>query len=162
MHVPRQAHFDAIYRILRYLKGTPEKGIVFQRHDNLNVEVYTKVDWASSMTNRRSTSGHYSFVRENLVTWQSKKKSVWLQEVEAEFKALVHGICGGILIRRLLEELTFIQTRSMRIYCDNKAAISIVHNLVLHDRTKHIEVDKHFIKEKIDAEVICLPYLPTT
>lgn len=50
----------------------------------------------------------------------------------------------------------------IQIYCDNKTAISIAHNLVLHGRTKHIEVDKHFIKEKIEAETICIPYLPTS
>lgn len=49
----------------------------------------------------------------------------------------------------------------MKVYCDNKAAISIAHNPVLHDRTKHIEVDKHFIKEKINAGIICMTYFPT-
>ena len=82
--------------------------------------------------------------------------------VEAEFRALAHGICGGIWIRRLLEKLRFTQTRLMCSYGDNKAAISIAHNPVLHDRTKHIEVDKYFIKEKVDARVIYIPYLLTT
>ena len=64
---------------------------------------------------------------------------------EAEFRALDHGICEGIWIRTLLEELRFSQTMPMpmpmRIHCDSKAAISIAHNHVLHDRTKHTEVD---------------------
>ena len=50
----------------------------------------------------------------------------------------------------------------IKIYCDNKAGISIAHNLVLHDRTKHVKVDRHFIKEKIDSGMICIPYVPTT
>ena len=81
---------------------------------------------------------------------------------KAEFRALSHGICEGIWIRRLLEELRFTQTMPTRIYCDNKVSISSAHDLVLHDRMKHIEVDKHFIKEKIDAGVICISYLSTT
>ena len=81
---------------------------------------------------------------------------------EAEFRAVAHGICEGMWIKRILEELKFPQSKPIKIYCDNKAAISIAHNPVLHDRTKHIEVDKHFIKEKIDAGIICMPYLPTT
>ena len=98
-----------------------------------------------------------------MVTWRSKKQSVVARSsAEAEFRALAHGICEGIWIKRILEELKFAQIMPIRIYCDNKAAISIAHNPVLHDRTKHIEVDKHFIKEKIDAGVICIPYLPTT
>ena len=64
-------------------------------------------------------------------------------------------------IKRLLEELRVENSLPMRLYCDNKAAIAIAHNLVLHDRTKHVEVDKHFIKEKIDSGLICLPYIPT-
>ena len=88
---------------------------------------------------------------------------------KAYFRALAHVICEGIWIRRLLEELrltqtmqSFIAKEKAAIYCDNKAAISIAHNPVLHDRTKHIEVDKHFVKEKIKARVICISYLPTT
>ncbi|GMP88706.1 hypothetical protein CsSME_00040591 [Camellia sinensis var. sinensis] len=61
----------------------------------------------------------------------------------------------------ILEELKLSHPTPMKVYCDNKAAISIAHNPVLHDRTKHIEVDKHFIKEKINAGIICMTYLPT-
>lgn len=80
---------------------------------------------------------------------------------EAEFRALAHGINRGIWIRRLFEELRFTQTISMHIHCNNKAAISIFHNPILHDKTNHIEGDEHFIKEKVDAGVVCIPYLPT-
>lgn len=81
---------------------------------------------------------------------------------EAEFRALAHGMCEGIWIKIILEEFKFPRTKPIRIYCDNKVVISIAHNPVLHDRTKHIEVDKHFIKEKIDTGAICIPYRPTT
>ena len=80
---------------------------------------------------------------------------------EAEFRALAHGICEAIWIKRVLDELRVQVITPIRIYCDNKAAISIAHNPVLHDRTKHIEVDKHFIKEKIESGLICIPYVPT-
>ena len=81
---------------------------------------------------------------------------------EAEFKASTHGICKGIWIRRLLEELRFSQKMPMLIYCDNKATISIAHSPVLHDRTEHSEGDKHFMKEKIVQGIICIPYLLRT
>lgn len=68
----------------------------------------------------------------------------------------------GVWIKRLLEDLKIPYSSPMKVYNDNKAAISIAHNLVLHDRTKHVEVDKHFIKEKIDNGMICMPYAPTT
>ena len=73
MHLPGQEHFEAVYRNLRYLKGTPEKGLLFKICGHLQIEVYIDVDWAGSITDGRSTSGYCSFVGGNLVTWQSKK-----------------------------------------------------------------------------------------
>lgn len=77
---------------------------------------------------------------------------MWWQEssAEAEFEAIVHGICEALWIKRLLEELKVTNSLPMKLYCDNKAAITIAHNPANHDRTKHVEVDKHFIKEKIE------------
>ncbi|EXB92388.1 hypothetical protein L484_021372 [Morus notabilis] len=73
MHAPGQVHFDAAYRILRYLKGTLGKGLMFRRQNDLQIEVYTDADWAGSPTDRRSTSGYCTFIRGNLATWRSKK-----------------------------------------------------------------------------------------
>ncbi|XP_038887145.1 uncharacterized mitochondrial protein AtMg00810-like [Benincasa hispida] len=116
MHAPESVYFEAVYRILRYLKGTPGKGILFMKHDHLNIEVYTDADWAGSTTDRRSISWYCSFVGGNLVTWQSKKQSVVARSsAEAEFRAIAHGICEGIWIRRLLEELNFSHTMPIRI-----------------------------------------------
>lgn len=80
---------------------------------------------------------------------------------EAEFRSVAHGICEVLWIRRILEELKIHSPPPMKVYCDNKSAIAIAHNLVLHDRTKHVEIDKHFIKEKIDRGDICMVYVPS-
>ena len=94
MHSPGTDHFDAVYRILRYLKGTPGKGLLFGNHGHLQVEIYTDTDWAGSKTNRRSTSGYCAFVGGNLVTWRSKKQNVVARSsAEAEFRVVAHGIC---------------------------------------------------------------------
>ena len=79
---------------------------------------------------------------------------------EVEFKSIALGICEVLWIRQLLEELKI--SSGLPMYCENKSAISIAHNLVLHDRTKTVEVDNHFIKEKIENKLICMPYIPTT
>jgi len=162
MHAPGPAHFEAVYRILKYLKGTPGKGLLFKPQGHLQIEAYTDADWAGSIVDRRSTSGYCSFVGGNLVTWRSKKQNVVARSsAEAEFRAVAHGICEIMWIRRLLEELKATKSSPMKLYCDNKAAISIAHNPVLHDRTKHVEVDKHFIKEKIDNGLVHMEHIPT-
>mgnify|MGYP003703484443 CR=1 FL=1 len=74
MHSPGAEHVEAVYKILRYLKGTPGRGLLFKKHGHLQVEEYTDADWAGSVTDRRSTSGYCSFVGGNLVTWRSKTR----------------------------------------------------------------------------------------
>ncbi|RVX01052.1 Retrovirus-related Pol polyprotein from transposon TNT 1-94 [Vitis vinifera] len=150
MNNPTEKHMTAVIRILRYLKMTPGKGLFFQRTTNKEIEIFSDADWAGSVTDRRSTSGYCSFVWGNLVTWRSKKQSVVARSsAEAEFRAMAQGICEGIWLNRLLEELRVPLKHPMVLYCDNQAAISIAKNPVHHDRTKHVEIDRHFIKEKI-------------
>lgn len=72
---------------------------------------------------------------------------------------MANGLCEILWIQRVLKELRVEINLPMKLFCDNKAAISIAHNHVQHDRTKHIEVDRHFIKEKLEAGVICIPFV---
>ena len=96
------------------------------------------------------------------MTWRSKKQSVVAKSsVEAEFRAVAHGICEVLWIKQLLEELKVASPLPIKVFCDNNVAIAIAHNLVLHDRTKYVEVDKHFIKEKLENGLIVMPYIPT-
>lgn len=92
---------------------------------------------------------------------EQKHSMVIRSSDQAEFKVVAHEICEGMWIKRLLEKLKMDKNNPMKVYCDHKATIFITHYLVLHDRKKHIEVDKHFIKEKLDKKVICMPYLST-
>ena len=159
MHSPNEVHMDAIYRILRYLKSAPGKGFMFSKHGHLEVERYTDVDWAGSITNRKSTSGCFTFVGGNLVTWRSKKQIVARSSVEAEYRAMSHGVCELLWLRILMGELGFNLEKPVNLYCGNKAAISIAHNPVQHDRTKHVEVDRHFMKEKLTDAIISVPFV---
>jgi len=93
MHDPRSGHLDAVYRILRYLKNSPGKGLLVKSHGHLNVEGYCDADWASCLDDRRSTSGYCIFVGGNLVSWRSKKQSVVsCSTAEAEYRAMSHGL----------------------------------------------------------------------
>lgn len=162
MHAPKEEHLEAVYRILKYLKNSPGQGLLFKKGGELTVEAYTDADWAGSVTDRRSTSGWCTLVGGNLVTWRSKKQSVVARSsAEAEYRAVAQGMCELLWLRRLLDELKVIPVTPMKLYCDSKAAISIANNPVQHDRTKHIEIDRHFIKEKLEEGIICTPYVPT-
>ena len=157
MHSPELEHFDVVYRNLRYIKRTPGRGLLFRKRDHLQVEVYTDVDWVRNIMDRRSTSSYCTFIGGNLVTWQSKKQNaVGKSSVEAEFRTLAHGICEVMWIKRILEKLKIPSPSPMKAYYDNKAAISISHD------PKHVEVDKLFIKEKLDNDLSCMTYIPTT
>lgn len=126
----------------------------------MNLEFYTDSDYASSILDRSSTSGYCAFLVGNLVTWRSKKQPIVARSsAEAEFRAMALGICELLWI--ILKDLGFSIEKPMKLYCDNKSAINITHNPMQHDRTKHVEVDRHFIKEKLDNGLICTPYVST-
>ena len=151
MNNPTKEHLDVVYRILQYLKRAPREGLFFKKNPNREIMIYLDADWVGSPIDCRSTSGYCSYVWSNLVTWQSKKQTVLARSsTEAKFRALANGICEGMWIMRLLEELKFSIDSPMRIFCDNQAAIRIAKKPAHHDKTKHVEIDCHFTKEKID------------
>ena len=97
MNNPIEEHLEAVYRILRYLKMTPGKGLYFRKNLGRAIEIFTNADWAGSVIDRRSTSGYCSFMWGNLVTWRSKKQSVVARSsAKAEFRAMAQGICEGM------------------------------------------------------------------
>ena len=136
--------------------------MLFRRGNELTLEAYTDVDYARSVDDRRSTSGYCTFLGGNLVSWRSKKQNVVARSsAEAEFRAMALGVCELLWLKIILEDLKIVWEGPMKLYCDNKSAINFAHNPVQHDRTKHVEVDKHFIKEKLDSELICTPFVST-
>ncbi|RVW26217.1 Retrovirus-related Pol polyprotein from transposon RE1 [Vitis vinifera] len=136
--------------------NAPGKGILFAKNvDHQSIEVYTDADWAGAVDDRRSTSGYFTFVGGNLVTWKSKKQNVVARSsVEAEFRGMTLGLCEALWLRLLLQDLGYLSRQPIRLFCDNKATCNIAHNPVQHDRTKHVEVDRFFIKEKLDDKIV--------
>ena len=103
---------------------------------------------------------HLATVLSLVETWRSKKQLVVPRSsAEAEYRAMAHGVCELLWFQTLLRDLGVSIDGPMKLYCDNKAAINIAHNPVQHDRTKHIEIDRHFIKEKLSEGLICMPFV---
>lgn len=110
---------------------------------------------------QRSTSGYCTFLGGNLVTWRSKKQSVvaW-SSADAEFRAMARGIFELLWLKIILDDLGIRWKGTMKLYCDKKSAINIAHNPVQHNCTKHVKVDQHFIKEKLECglnmHILCI------
>jgi len=162
MHDPRERHLQAVDKIIQYLKASPGKGLLLKKGENLSMKVYTDADYAGLIVDRRSTTGYCMFLGGNLVTWRSKKQNVVARSTaEAEFRAMAQGVCELLWMKIILDDLKIKYEAPMGLACDNKPAISIAHNPVQHDQTKHIEIDRHFIKEKLDDGLIATEYIPS-
>ncbi|RDX90364.1 Copia protein, partial [Mucuna pruriens] len=126
------------------------------------MEIYTNADYAGSVVDRRPTFGYCMFLGGNLVTWKRKKQNVVVQSsVEVEFRAMAQGIYEGLYMKIILDDLKVKYEGPIKLFYDNNLTISIAHNPVQHDRKKHIEIDKHIIKEKLDNELIVTTHVPT-
>ena len=156
MHNPEEQHMKVVIRILRHLKLNPGKRILFSKNEDYNnIEVYTDANWAGSASDRRSTLGYFTFVGGNLVTWRRKKQHVVARlSAEAEYRGTALGVCKVLWIRFILKDLGYPLQQPIQLYCDNKAARDIAYNPVQHDRTKHIDVDRFFIKDKLDEKIL--------
>ncbi|KAB2595517.1 hypothetical protein D8674_030967 [Pyrus ussuriensis x Pyrus communis] len=114
MHSPSEDHMAAVMRILSYLKGAPRKGLIFRKHRHMEVKGYIDADWARNITDRRSTSGYFTFVAGKLVTWRSKKQNVVARSTtEAEYSGMAHGIYELLWLKILLTEIGFKPRRAM-------------------------------------------------
>lgn len=155
--------------LLEYVHNTHHYAIRYTRpesFDKLTIEGilhgYSDADWAGQTDDRRSTSGYVFFVAGGPVSWQSKtQKSVALSTAEAEYMALSDASKEAIYLRSLLVSIGLYQEMPVTIYEDNQAAQKIAENPVLHDRTKHIDIRYHFVRELVEQMKISIVYITT-
>ena len=147
MSAPRSTHYAAVLRILRYLKGTLFHGLFYSAQSPLVLRAFSDADWAGDPTDRRSTTGYCFLLGSSLISWRSKKQTfVARSSTEAEYRALADTTSELLWLRWLLKDLGVSTSSTTPLYCDNQSAIHIAHNDVFHERTKHIEIDCHFIR----------------
>ena len=134
MRSPREPHLEAAYKLLAYLKGTAGHGLLFRCGGKPILEAYTDSDYGGSVVDSQCSGGYCTYFSGNLITWRSKKqREVCLSTAEAEFRALLEGICEVIWIQGILEDLHIPQKAATTIWCDSKSAIDMAHNPVAPD-----------------------------
>ncbi|GJR05694.1 ribonuclease H-like domain-containing protein [Tanacetum coccineum] len=152
MHDPREPHLNAMKRVLRYLRETTDLGLQLLRSTTSQLITYSDADWAGCPATRRSTSGYCVFLGDNLLTWSSKRQDTLSRSsAEAEYRGVVNAVAKTSWIRNLLRELHTLLFTATLVYCDNVSAVYMSANPVQHQRTKHIEIDIHFVRDKVAA-----------
>ncbi|KAI9186576.1 hypothetical protein LWI28_018726 [Acer negundo] len=160
MHQPQRLHMDAALRVVRYLKSTPGQGLFFSSNSDFKLRAYCDSDWAGCPLTRRSTSGYCVFLGSSLISWRSKRqKIVSLSSAKAEYRAMTGACCELTWLRFLLKDLGFTHHEPALLYCDNKVALHIAANPVFHERSRHIEMDCHYIRDKIQDGSIITRYV---
>ncbi|GJW65599.1 putative RNA-directed DNA polymerase, partial [Tanacetum coccineum] len=153
---PRQPHMDAANRVLCYLKGTPGQGILIPRDGGTNLLAYCDSDWLGCPMTRRSRTGYLLLLGGAPVSWKTKKQSVVSKSsAEAEYRAMSNAVSEILWMRWLLGELDMAPVGPTALFCDNQAARHIANNPVFHERTKHVEMDCYFVRERVDSMEIC-------
>lgn len=154
-------HWKCAKRVLRYLQSTKSHSLIFSRNGNYKIEGYVDADWASNKIDRKSYTGYVFKLSGCAISWKSiKQRTVALSSTEAEYMALSEASKEAIHLRNLLSELTG-KLSCIIVYNDNQSALKLATNPVFHNRSKHIDVRYHFIREIIHENLINVEYLPT-
>ncbi|RDY10922.1 Copia protein, partial [Mucuna pruriens] len=153
-------HWAAILRILRYIKKTPKQGLLYENKGDTHISGNCDANWARPPIDRRSTTGFCISIGGNVVSWKSKKQNTVVRSsAKAEYRAMASVTCKLIWVKQLIQELEFAYVQPMKLYCDNQAALHIASNPIFHERIKHIEIDCHFVREKLLAKEISTEFV---
>ncbi|XP_074361468.1 secreted RxLR effector protein 161-like [Apium graveolens] len=161
MECPTALHRNAVKRIIRYIQGTLQFGLVYTKDSGNNVLTrFADSDLAGSLDDRRSTGGMCFYLNDSLITCVSQKqRCVALSSCEVEFMVATAAACQAIWIRNVLNQITDEEVGPVVLFVDNKSAIDLAKNPVFHGRSKHIHVRYHFIRECVEWGEIILKHV---
>lgn len=163
MHSPRDAHWSLVKRILCYIRGHMDLGLTLLASPFTNIVAYSDADWVGYPDTRRSTSGYCVLLGPSLISWSSKRQpTVSHSSAEGEYHAVANAVAECTWLRQLLHKLCCPVNKATVVYCDNVSAVYLSANLVHHRRTKHIELDIHFVREQVALGNVRVLHVPTT
>jgi hypothetical protein len=159
---PRRVHLVAAKPVMRDLKGTLDYGLCYTGDHDFRLYGYTDSDWAGSASDRKCTSGCCFSLGSTMTSWQSRKQSnIALSTTEAKYIAACSAICEAIWLRKLLTGLFDLEMAATVILCDNQSCIKMTENPLFHDKSKHIEIRYHYIRDMVQRGVVKLQYVGT-
>jgi hypothetical protein len=163
MDDPRESHLQFLKRILRYVKATSHLGLQLHARSSSELVAYSDTDWAGCPDTRKSISGFCVFLGSNLVSWSSKRQhTVSRSSAEAEYRAVANCVAETVWLRQLLAELHHPASKATVVYCDNISATYMSSNPIQHQRTKHIEIDLHFVWDRVALGEARILHVPTS
>ncbi|XP_071715227.1 uncharacterized mitochondrial protein AtMg00810-like [Rutidosis leptorrhynchoides] len=152
MHAPTPSHLKLAFRVLKYLKKNPGKGVHYIKGMDLELTAFVDSDWGKNLLSRKSITGFCIFLGSYLVNWKSKKQpTVSRSSAEAEYRAMAALTCELMWLVNLLTELKVTKLIPIKMYCDNVPAMQIAANPVHHERSKHFDIDWHIVREKLNS-----------
>nr|GEW39850.1 ribonuclease H-like domain-containing protein [Tanacetum cinerariifolium] len=162
MHDPRDPHFTALMRILCYVRGTLDYGLQLHVSSTTQLSAYTDADWVGFPVTRRSTSKYCVFLGDNLLSWSAKRQVTLSRSgAEAEYRDVANAVAEIAWIRNLLCELHTPLFTTTLVYCDNVSAVYMFSYPVQHQRTKHIEIDIHFVRDFVASGQVRVLHVPS-
>ena len=163
LHAPTDLHWKAAVHVLRYLKGTPSKGLFFPKDSSpITINAYSDPDWATCTDTRKSLTGYCIFLGTSLVSWKTKKQNtISRSSCEAEYRSLASTVCELLWISYILRDLKIPFSIPVSLWCVNKAAIHITENPIFHERTKHLDIDCHLVRDQYKLGFVVPKHIST-
>jgi hypothetical protein len=162
LHAPIIVHLTAVKRILGFVKGTLKVGLQILKSPSMLVSGFYDADWAGCLDDRQSIGRFAIFLGSNLESSSPHKQpTVSRSSTEAEYMAIVNATTEIMWIQTLLQELSIQHTSVVSLLCDNLSTTYLSANPVFHARTKHIEVDYHFVRERVARKQLDIRFIST-
>lgn len=162
MEAPHKLHWNAVKRVIKYLKGTMHLGLKFKPNKNACINAFSDSDFAGDTLTRKSTTGFLVYLGNSVISWNSQKQSVVaLSTTEAEYITASETVREIVWVRRLISEISFSKELNATLYMDNQSAIKLIKNPVFHKRSKYIDIRYHYIRDKYEQQDFLLEYINT-